>query len=358
MRSEYRLGDIVDVYDYKRRPLSTMARSKMQGCIPYYSANGVIDHINKSTFHGRYILIAEDGSVRTPDGHPVIKLTDSNEDFWVSNHAHVLKASRGIDTQYLYYNLSQVNIDQCITGAVQLKVSQENLLNLKVSIHDIDDQRHIVGTIGTIDELIENLESEKEKIIELRQKIFLKFIENRPALEPFSAHAKFEGGAQPPKSKHIYESKDGYVRFIQNRDYDSDSHLTYIPVSKRNKLCTQEDIMVDKYGEAGTVRYGLSGAYNVALMKVIPINDYESEYIRDFLCQPAIRSILYASSQASTRPSLNESTFTAIKIPLAEKGELLSYERNGKNLLKLELSLNNKIQTSKRLKSALLAKYF
>lgn len=217
---------------------------------------------------------------------------------------------------------------------------------------------HIVGTIGTIDDLIENLESEKEKIIELRQKIFLKFIENRTALEPFSAHAKFEGGAQPPKSKHIYESKDGYVRFIQNRDYDSDSHLTYIPVSKRNKLCTQEDIMVDKYGEAGTVRYGLSGAYNVALMKVIPIDDHESEYIRDFLCQPAIRSILYASSQASTRPSLNESTFTAIKIPLAEKGELLSYEWNGKNLLKLELSLNNKIQTSKRLKSALLAKYF
>jgi len=146
MKIEHRLGNIVDVYDYQRRPLSTMERSRMQGSIPYYSANGVIDHINKSIFHGRYILIAEDGSVRTPDGHPVIKLTNLDENFWVSNHAHVLRAKNGIDTRYLYYNLSQINIDQCITGAVQLKVSQENLLSLKVNIHDAEDQRHIVGT--------------------------------------------------------------------------------------------------------------------------------------------------------------------------------------------------------------------
>lgn len=150
MKKEYRLGDIVELFDYQRRPLSTMARAKMQGKIPYYSANGIIDHISKSIFHGQYILVAEDGSVRTADGHPVIKLTKEDEDFWVSNHAHVFKPKSEMNTRYLFYNLSQANIDQCITGAVQLKVSQENLMNLKLMVHDEQDQRHIVGTTSSL----------------------------------------------------------------------------------------------------------------------------------------------------------------------------------------------------------------
>lgn len=139
------LSDVVDVFDHLRKPLSTMSRSLMQGSIPYYSANGVIDHINQCIFHGQYILVAEDGSVRTSDGHPVVKLTGSNENFWVSNHAHVLRAKSGISTRYLYYNLCTSNIDQCVTGAVQLKVSQENLLRLPINLHSTEEQEHIVG---------------------------------------------------------------------------------------------------------------------------------------------------------------------------------------------------------------------
>ena len=110
------LSDVVDVFDHLRKPLSTMSRSSMQGSIPYYSANGVIDYINQSIFHGQYILVAEDGSVRTSEGHPVVKLTSSNEDFWVSNHAHVLKAKSGISTRYLYYNLCSSNISLALSS--------------------------------------------------------------------------------------------------------------------------------------------------------------------------------------------------------------------------------------------------
>ena len=66
----------------------------------------------------------------------------------------------------------------------------------------------------------------------------------------------------------IYEQKEGYIRFVQNRDYSTDSHLTFIPISKRNHLCNEKDIMMDKYGEAGKIRYGIAGAYNVALLKI------------------------------------------------------------------------------------------
>lgn len=147
---EVQLREVVDVYDNLRRPLSTMARSVIQGEYPYYSANGIIDSINRYIFSGEYILVAEDGSVRTNDGKPILKLTKEDEQFWVSNHAHVLKAKDGILNKYLYYNLSQINVDQIITGAVQLKVSQENLLKLRVKLHSSTEQQHIVDTTSSL----------------------------------------------------------------------------------------------------------------------------------------------------------------------------------------------------------------
>ena len=115
----------------------------------------------------------------------------------------------------------------------------------------------IVGTIGTVDDLIENLESQKETLKIFRTKLLSDFLEHSGTNESFSAHVFFEGGAQPPKSQHIYEPRLGYVRFIQNRDYSDESHLTFIPKSPRNKICDETYIMMDKYGEAGKVRYGL-----------------------------------------------------------------------------------------------------
>ncbi|MDG6469679.1 restriction endonuclease subunit S [Glaesserella parasuis] len=125
---------------------------------------------------------------------------------------------------------------------------------------------------------------------------------------------EFLSGAQPPKSEHIYEEKEGYERFIQNRDYSNDNHKTYIPISKKNKRCTEKDILMDKYGEAGKVRYGIKGAYNVALAKIVPQKDNLREFLRSYFTQDKIRNYLSSSSMASTRNSLNSTTFTRMKV--------------------------------------------
>lgn len=95
---------------------------------------------------------------------------------------------------------------------------------------------------------------------------------------------KYNGGSQPPASEFIDTYQEGYIRFIQIRDYDNDSHITYIPISKRNKLCDELDIMIARYGAAlGRICWGLKGAYNVALAKVTPIKSYYREYLRCYL---------------------------------------------------------------------------
>ena len=42
-----------------------MQRIKSSGSIPYYGAAGIIDYVNDYLFEGEYILLAEDGTVKT-----------------------------------------------------------------------------------------------------------------------------------------------------------------------------------------------------------------------------------------------------------------------------------------------------
>ncbi len=84
----------------------------------------------------------------------------------------------------------------------------------------------------------------------------------------------FQGGSQPPKSNFIFEPKDGYVRFLQIRDFKNDKNITFIPESKKNRYCNEDDILLGRYGASvGKVLINKAGAYNVAVMKTIPNED-------------------------------------------------------------------------------------
>ena len=145
-----KLSQIIELYDYKRKPLSKMQRIKFAGVIPYYGAAGIIDYVNDHLFEGEYILLAEDGTVKTASNNPVLNLTRSNDKFWVSNHAHIFK-SKNIEQKYLYYLLSTIDINKYITGAVQPKINQENLLNIELNVHtDKEIRNHIINTISLL----------------------------------------------------------------------------------------------------------------------------------------------------------------------------------------------------------------
>jgi type I restriction enzyme, S subunit len=117
-------------FDRKRVPLSSMQREEIQGTFPYYGAAKVLDHVNDYIFDGRYLLVAEDGSVITPDGYPVLQI--ATKKFWVNNHAHVLQGEAPFSVDYLYLTLSRVAIAGYMTGAAQPKITQANLNRIPV----------------------------------------------------------------------------------------------------------------------------------------------------------------------------------------------------------------------------------
>ena len=95
---------------------------------PYYGAASIMDYVNDYLFDGEYILLGEDGTVRTDEGYPVLQYATGK--FWVNNHAHILRAKEPYNNFFIWNYLSKKNIDRIVTGAVQPKINQGNLKSL------------------------------------------------------------------------------------------------------------------------------------------------------------------------------------------------------------------------------------
>jgi type I restriction enzyme, S subunit len=118
------LGSVAENFDRQRKPLSGMVRALRPGPYPYYGAAKIFDFIDDYIFDGTYVLMAEDGSVMTPDGRAVLQYVTGK--FWANNHAHVLRGTR-VSTERLYLSLADTPISGYITGAAQPKITQANM---------------------------------------------------------------------------------------------------------------------------------------------------------------------------------------------------------------------------------------
>lgn len=162
------------------------------------------------------------------------------------------------------------------------------------------------------------------------------------------------GGAQPPKSTFKYKPAANYVRFIQNRDYADSQNLTYIPNRKSNKLCTEMDIMMDKYGDAGVTRFGIEGAYNVALSRIEVRLEDGQEYVRKFLESEQIYNYLHNACLASTRASLNEEILGNLYLVVPDRDVLKEFENQMKLYMKQILQNRNESMQLAQLRDWLL----
>lgn len=116
----------------------------------------------------------------------------------------------------------------------------------------------------------------------------------------------FQGGSQPPKDEWSFEEKDGYIRMLQIRDFTQSERVTpeYIKISNTTKTCEEDDILIARYGASiGKILTGLSGAYNVAIMKTIPDTSvikkkYLYYYLKSSYFQNSIMNVGSRAAQA------------------------------------------------------------
>lgn len=167
------LGEIVDIYDSKRKPLSSRERESRKGDYRYYGATGVLDYVNDYLFDGEYVLLAEDGTVIDENGYPIVQLVTGQ--FWVNNHAHIMQAKAGYTNYSLYVALKKLSVNTAVTGAVQLKINQANLCALEMPRIDENKLLTFNQEIEPLFLKIIQIRAEIEKLNELKQLYLHKF---------------------------------------------------------------------------------------------------------------------------------------------------------------------------------------
>ncbi len=181
---------------------------------------------------------------------------------------------------------------------------------IEVPIPPLDEQRRIAEVLRSIndaiaaaDAVLSGLERSASQIAE-RAFIDPDAVEFDGQITTFGDLFDIKGGNQPPKSSFIYQPKQGYVRLLQIRDFESDDKAAYISEKSTNVRCEADDVLIARYGASvGRILTGKAGAYNVALTKIVFRGDkimrrYAYHWLKSEYFQDRIRAVSSRSAQA------------------------------------------------------------
>jgi len=243
----------------------------------------------------------------------------------VNQHVAIIRPKLDyIDSNFLAYLLASKQYKDALlntgekAGSTRQALTKVQLENFEITIPRLPEQNRIVAILDEAFERIDrtiantkkNLTNARELFESYLNAIFIQkgdgWVESK-----LGDVCKFQGGSQPPKSVFSIDKKEGYIRLIQIRDYKSDKYIVYIPKEKAKRFCKPDDVMIGRYGPPlFQILRGLEGAYNVALMKAIPTEDFVS---KDFLFyflknRNILNYIINSSSRTAGQTGLNKAT--------------------------------------------------
>ena len=164
-----KLGDVCDILDSKRIPISEEKRIK--GEYPYYGANGIQGYINDYIFDEELVLLAEDGGNFGSKIKPIAYKISGKT--WVNNHAHVLKAKDEIiSTDFLLYSLMFYDVTKLITGTTRKKLTRAGMEKITLSIPTLSIQNKITDYLQKIESFISFRKHQLNSLKELNKSLF------------------------------------------------------------------------------------------------------------------------------------------------------------------------------------------
>lgn len=163
---------IIDVsicLDHLRTAINSNDRQHIKGEYPYFGANNIQGYLNKYTFDGEIVLLAEDGGNFSDFKSRGIAQYYSGK-CCVNNHTHVLIGKDS--TKFLYFSLVHKDIRKYVNGSSRAKLNKSDMLKIEIDIPEIKIQNKISDILTSMDKLIE-LEEKKLEKLELMKKYYM-----------------------------------------------------------------------------------------------------------------------------------------------------------------------------------------
>ena len=293
-----------------------------------------------------------------------VAVLDDGEVGFGSTEYIVFRAKDGVDEDFIYYLVCsplvrEPAIKSMVGSSGRQRVQTDVVQNLEIMVPDYEEQKRISGILKSLDDKIAANTEVNKNLQEQAQSLYENLIADNQAstLVSLADLMDYAGGSQPPASEFIFEEREGYVRFVQIRDYDNDSHITYIPISSRNKLCEEHDIMIARYGASlGRICAGINGAYNVALAKVFPKLPHYREFLRCYLSSRTFYEGINNRGGRSAQAGFNQSDINSFLLAVPSDEKLHQFESIASALFEQRLNLQHETQELSELRDTLLPK--
>tara|TARA_B100000678_G_scaffold290047_2_gene302021 strand:+ start:1117 stop:2229 length:1113 start_codon:yes stop_codon:yes gene_type:complete len=217
-----------------------------------------------------------------------------------------------VDRRYLWRALeaNTSGLRHLGRGATFLQITRKDIAEYSIPLPPLPEQRRIAAILDQADALRSLRRQSLSRLSDLGQAIFFKMFGD-PATNPFGFKRaslgeiiKFQGGSQPAKSTFLYEDGADRVRLVQIRDFRTDNYKTYVPAHLAKRPFTEKDVMIGRYGPpVFQIFRGLSGTYNVALMKAAPVKGIGEDFVFYLLQEPKLHRHIVANSERTAGQS-------------------------------------------------------
>ena len=347
MKNKVKLGDVCDILDSKRIPISEEKRIK--GEYPYYGANGIQGYINDYIFDEELVLLAEDGGNFGSKTKPIAYKISGKT--WVNNHAHVLKAKDEIvSTDFLLYSLMFYDVTKLITGTTRKKLTRIGMEKINLFIPSLDIQNKITNNLQKIEKFISLRKNQLNFLNELNKSLFKKYSKSEYSkilCIKDIASKLFAGGDKPVdysekiNKEYIYpvysngEKKEGLLCFSKNFKVD------------------EEALTISARGTIGftTIRKPYFTPV-VRLITLIPNKNNNINYLKYAIDN------LNLKASGSSIGQLTVPIFSKYKLNLPPIELQNKFAERIEKIEKLKFEIEKSIETAQNLYDSLISKYF
>lgn len=226
--------EIVDFLDTQRKPLEEAAREK--GPYPYYGASGIVDYVAGYIFDEELILLSEDGANITDRNYPVCFLASGK--YWVNNHAHVLRAKKNYENNFICNSMERKDYGQYNTGMAMPKLNQEVCRRIPVSCPSFQEQKKIGDFFRSLDNLITLHKRKYDKLVVMKKSLLEKMFPKNGSNIP---EIRFAGFTDAWEQRKVSELIEDYMEktTIQNQ-------YPVLTSSQQQGIVLQEEYFADR----------------------------------------------------------------------------------------------------------------